>query len=131
MGFSQDYPVATVCGVLEYPRSQVYYEPQPAVDETDLKGAIATLAGQHPTYGYRGITAMLNRQGWGVNHKRVARLMKEMGLVGKRSLKRKRTTNSEHEFKRYSNLVMNLGIDHPDQVWVADITYIRLQQEFI
>lgn len=131
MQLSRDYPIATVCQVLNYPRSQVYYQPQPSADETDLKAALLTLAGQHPTYGYRRMTAMLKRQGYRINHKRVARLMKELGLVGKRPVKRKRTTNSNHEFQRYPNRVMNLGIDHPEQVWVADITYIKLQQEFV
>jgi putative transposase len=131
MELSQDCPITTVCLVLDYRRSQVYYEPQPARDETDIKGAITNLAGQHPTYGYRRITAMLQRGGHAINHKRVARLMREMGLVGKRPVKRKRTTNSNHEFGRYPNRVMDLEIDHPDQVWVADITYIGLQQEFV
>jgi transposase-like protein len=131
MALSLEYPLATVCGVLDYSGSQVYYEPQYPVDETAIKTAITELAGRHPTYGYRRIAAMLNCQGEVINHKRVARLMRELGLVGKRPLKRKRTTNSEREFKRYPNLVMNLVIDHPDQVWVADITYIRLQQEFV
>jgi len=89
------------------------------------------LAGQHPTYGYRRITALLNRQGHGVNHKRVARWMRKLGLVGKPPVKRRRTTDSRHDFKRYPNQVMNLDVDHPDQVWVGDITYIRLQQEFV
>jgi transposase InsO family protein len=57
--------------------------------------------------------------------------MGELGLVGKRAVKRKRTTNSNHEFKRYANLVMNLVIAHPDQVWVGDITDIKLQQKFV
>lgn len=131
MRLTQDYPIATVCGVLNYPRSQVYYEPQSPPDETDIKGVIAALAGQYPTYGDRRITAMLKRQGHEINHKRVARLMNELGLIGKRPLRRKRTTNSNHEFNRYPKLVMNLMIDHPEQVWVADITYIRLQQEFV
>ncbi len=131
MSLSQDYPVATVCQVLAYPRSQVYYTPQPPPDETDIKTAIVTLAGQHPTYGYRRITAMLKRSGHEINHKRVARFMRELGLMGKRPVKRKRTTNSNHGFKRYPNRVMNLGVERPDQVWVADITYIRLQQEFV
>jgi putative transposase len=60
-----------------YPRSQVYYRPQAANDDRDLKGAILTLPGQHQTYGYRRITAMMKRQGQVVNHKRVARLMQE------------------------------------------------------
>jgi transposase InsO family protein len=131
MQLSQEYPIATVCQVLNYSRSQVYYKPQPSADETDIKEAILSLAGQHPTYGYRRMTAMLNRQGYVINHKRVARLMRELGLVGKRPVKKKRTTNSNHEFQRYPNLVMNLEIDHPEQVWVGDITYIKLQQEFV
>lgn len=131
MHLSQEYPIATLCQVLNYPRSQVYYQPQSPPNETEIKEAIIKLAGQYPTYGYRRITALLKRQGHEVNHKRVVRLMRKMGLVGKRPVKRKRTTNSNHEFKRYPNLVMNLVIERPDQVWVGDITYIRLQQEFI
>ena len=73
---------------------------------------------------------MLKRQGQGVNHKRVARLMQELGLMGKLPVKRKRTTNSQHAFQRYPNRVMTVEIERPDQVWVGDITYIRLQQDF-
>lgn len=131
MQLSQEYPITTDCQVLSYPRSQVYYEPQPPPDESALKAAIRTLAGQHPTYGYRRITAMLKRQGQAINHKRVARLMREMGVMGKRPIKQRRTTNSNHAFKRYSNLVMHVVVERPDQVWVGDITYIRLQQEFV
>ena len=130
MELIETYPMATVCQVVDYPRSQVYYRPQAVEDESDLNGAILTLAGQHPTYGYRRITAMLKRQGQAVNHKRVARVMQELGLMGKPPVKRKRTTNSQHEFQRYPNRVMNLEIERPDQVWVGDITYIRLQQDF-
>jgi len=125
-------PTTTVCQVLDYPRSQVYYRPQAAADdESDLTGAILTLAGQHPTYGYRRLTAMLKRQGHRVNHKRGARLMRELGLMGKAPAKRKRTTNSQHDFQRHPNRVMNLEIEYPEQVWVGDIAYTRLQQEFV
>lgn len=131
MQLIKEYPITTVCQVLDYPRSQVYYQLQPPAEDTELKGKILTLAGQHPTYGYRRITALLKRQGYKVNHKRVARLMQDLGVVGKSRVKRKRTTNSQHDFQRYPNRVMNLAIDHPEQVWVGDITYIRLQQEFV
>lgn len=131
MHLRQEYPIATLCEVLSYPRSQVYYEAQPATDESEIKAAIAKLCGQHPTYGYRRVTVMLQRQGYAINHKRVARLMRELGLAGKAPVKRKRTTNSNHDFKRYPNLVMELAIGRPDQVWVGDITYIRLHQEFV
>lgn len=131
MQLSQEYPIATLSQVLNYPRSQVYYQPHPLPDETEIKQAIIKLCGQHPTYGYRHITAMLKRQGQEVNHKRVARLMRELGLVGKPPAKRKRTTNSNHEYPRYPNRVMDLAIERANQVWVGDITYIRLQQEFV
>ncbi|MBL1177038.1 MAG: DDE-type integrase/transposase/recombinase [Pantanalinema sp. GBBB05] len=61
----------------------------------------------------------------------MTRLMRELGLVGNSPIRRKRTTNSNHDLKRYPNLVMNLAIERPNQVWVGDITYIRLQQEFV
>ncbi|NJN58492.1 MAG: IS3 family transposase [Leptolyngbyaceae cyanobacterium SL_5_9] len=106
----------------------MYYEPQPAKDETEIKAAIVKLCGQYPTDSYRRTTVRLKRQGHEINHKRVARLMRELGLVGKLPVKRKPTTNSNHSSKRYPNLVMNLAIERPDQVWVGDIMYIRLQQ---
>lgn len=89
MQLSQEYPIATLCQVLNYPRSQVYYQPQPPPDETEIKEVIVKLCGQHPTYGYRRITAMLKRQGQEINHKRVARLMRELGLAGKQPVRRK------------------------------------------
>jgi putative transposase len=131
MQLKHEYPVAVICEVLDYPRSQVYYQAQEPVDETEIKAVIAKIAGKYPTYGYRRITAQLQRQGHEINHKRVARLMGEMGIMGKPPRKRKRTTNSNHEYRRYSNRVMNLSIDRPNQVWVGDITYIRLQEEFV
>jgi putative transposase len=126
-----EFPIAAICEVLDYPRSQVYYQAQAPVDETDIQAAIRQIAGQYPTYGYRRVTQQLQKQGHIINHKRVARLMAEMGLMGKPPRKRKRTTNSNHEYRRYPNRVMNLAIDRPDQVWVGDITYIRLQDEFV
>lgn len=92
MELSKDYPITTVCEVLNYPRSQVYYQPRPVKDETTIKAAIMAVAGKYPTYGHRRIAAMLQREGHEVNHKRVIRLMRETGIVGKRPVKRKRTT---------------------------------------
>jgi putative transposase len=128
---SQEYSISTVCGVLEIPRSSVYYRPVERESEDELKAEIATLAAAHPTYGYRRITAMLHRDGQTINNKRVRRIMNEMGLVGKRPKKRCRTTNSSHEYPRYPNLVMGLQVERPDQLWVADIMYVKLDREFI
>jgi putative transposase len=121
MQLSQQYPIKVVCDVLDYPRSQVYYEPRPVTDESDLAAEIKAIAGTYPTYGYRRITAELNRRGHVVNHKRIARLMRKLGVLGKPRIKRKRTTNSNHDFARYPNRVMNLAIERPEQVWVAEI----------
>ena len=119
-----------VCEVLDCPRSSVYYEPKEREDEV-LRAAIRRLAGEWPTYGYRRITEHLKREGWLVNRKRVQRLMQDMGLQARPKRKKKRTTNSQHPFPRFPNLVQSLDIERPDQVWVSDITYIRLLTEWV
>ncbi|XQQ06162.1 MAG: IS3 family transposase [Leptolyngbya sp. IPPAS B-1204] len=126
-----EYPTSVVCEVLEYGRSNLYYQAREVGDESSIKAAIMDVAGRYPKYGYRRITRQLQREGHQVNHKRVARLMGEMGLCSKVVKRRQRTTNSNHQFRRYANLVIELVIERPDQVWVGDITYIRLQQEFV
>jgi len=124
------YPISVICDVIGSARSSYYYRSQP-VNDVGLKVAIDSLAATWPTYGSRRLTAELRRQGWTINRKRVGRLMREMGLqiTGKR--KRRYTTDSNHPFPRYSNLVQDLEIVRPDQVWVADITYIHLLVEFV
>lgn len=126
----QDHPKKTVCAVLGYSRSTYYYRSQPLEDET-LQAAIREVAGQFPTYGYRRMTAELQRREWHVNRKRVSRSMREMGLTAKIKRKTWRTTNSEHSFPRYANLVQDKAAVRPDEVWVADITYVRLGREFV
>lgn len=129
----QDYPVQVICDVVGYSRSRYYYEPSVETKNKDesLKSAIAEVAGRYPTYGYRRITKQLQREGWKVNHKRVSRLMRQMGLLAQKRVRRKRTTNSVHGYRRYPNLEKGVAVEHPDQVWVADITYIRLKEEFV
>lgn len=125
---AQDYPKKTICAVLGVSRSTLYYRSQPPDDEA-LQAAIREVAGQFPTYGYRRVTAELRRREWRVNRKRVARLMDEMGLKARIKPQKRRTTNSEHDLLRYPNLVQDLPISRPDQVWVADLTWIHLQRE--
>jgi len=127
---AEAYPVTLVCQVLAVPRSSYYYRLVKR-DERDLKVAIEELAGQWPTYGYRRITAELQRAGWKVNHKRVARLMGELGLLVRPTQKRRWTTDSRHGWPRFPNLVLELEVAYPDQVWVGDITYIRLARDFV
>lgn len=132
MKLAKDYPIRLVCRLLDVPRSSVYYAAQPVPDdEAMLKTVLLDLAGQWPTYGYRRLTAMMRRLGWSVNGKRVRRWMEEFGLTGAPPKRTTRTTNSKHGFPRYDNLVKDLEISMPDQVWVADITYIRLHKEFV
>ena len=131
-----DWPIARLCAALGVARSSLYYQPvQPAPNEVQaqaaVREAVLTIAGQWPTYGYRRITAQLQREGLVVNGKCVRRLMHEMGLAAKPKKRRKRTTNSDHAFSRFPNLVKGLDVTQPDQVWVADITYIALRQEFV
>lgn len=103
----------------------------PADDEERLRQAVARLAEAWPTYGYRRITAMLEREGELVNSKRVRRLLAELGLAAKPHKRKIRTTNSEHGFARYPNLVRGLVVSRPEQVWVVDFTYVRLGKEFV
>ncbi len=125
-----DYPVATICAVLGYPRSSFYYQPHPD-DDSVVRAALQRVAAEWLTYGYRRLTAQLGREGLTVNSKRIRRLMRLMHLGRQHKRKQYRTTNSRHSFERYPNLVQNLTVTRPDEVWVADITYIRLRGEFV
>jgi putative transposase len=127
---AENYPVQVICRVWEMPRSTYYYHSQTA-NEQELRAALQRLAGEWPRYGSRRLTAQLHREGWQVNRKHIQRLMRELGIVGQVSAHKHRTTNSEHGFPRYPNLVEYLEIVRPEQVWVCDITYIRLRQEFV
>ena len=121
------YPVQIVCAVLELSRSSYYYA---AVEnkEAEVVRAIEAIAAQFPTYGSRRIAAQLRRAPYGlrVNRKRVQRIMRQQGLVCRKRKNGVRTTNSRHAFARFENLVAELVIERPDQVWVADLTYVRL-----
>jgi putative transposase len=125
-------PIRLLCQLLGVPRSSVYYKAQPVPDvEAVFKTALLDLAGEWPTYGYRRLTAMMRRLDWPVNGKRVRRWMEELGINGAPPSRRRRTTNSQHAFPRFPNLVQTLEITRPDQVWVADITYIHLRRDFV
>jgi transposase InsO family protein len=127
---SHQYPIQTICDVIDLPRSSYYHKPSRTADES-LRTALLTEAEAWPTYGYRRLTAQLRRHGWQVNHKRIQRLMQELGLQGEAPQRKVRTTNSQHGFGRYPNLVEELAIVRAHQVWVADITYIRLAHRFV
>lgn len=127
---SGSYPIALACDVLGCPRSSYYYQPQGS-DDGKVRSDIESLAEEWPTYGSRRITAELRRRGWQINRKRVSRLMKALNIQATRKRTKQHTTDSNHSFPRYPNLVQDLAITCPDQVWVADITYVGLRSEFV
>ncbi len=119
-----------ICGILGVNRGSFYYQPKEDPSEAVLLTEIEKLSGQYPTYGYRRITQVLRRQGYTVGTRRVARLMKEKNLLV--SIKRVgQTTKSLQGEKPWSNLLETLEVSHQDQVWVADITYVRFKGRFI
>jgi putative transposase len=124
------YPMSRLCEVLDLPRSSAYYGSKPGEDRLIIK-ALVKVAGEWPTYGYRRLTKQLQREGHVVNSKLVRRLMHELGIVGKAPERKPRTTDSGHAYPRYPNLVEGLEVTRPDEVWVSDITYIRLRKEFV
>jgi putative transposase len=104
--------------------------PQPGRD-MDLRDAIQRIALEWPSYGRPRITAALRRQGWTVNPKRVYRLLREDNLLCIRKRKFVVTTDSKHGRKVYPNLAGQMTLTDIDQLWMADITYIRLETEFV
>jgi putative transposase len=99
--------------------------------DMDLRDAIQRIALEWPSYGRPRITAELRRRGWTVNAKRVHRLLREDNLLCVRKRKFVVTTDSNHGRKVYPNLARNLALTGMDQLWRADITYIRLREEFV
>jgi putative transposase len=105
--------------------------PLQADRDMDLRDAIQRIALEWPAYGRPRITAELRRRGWKVNPKRVYRLLREDNLLCVRKRKFVVTTDSNHDRKIYPNLAREMVLTGIDQLWVADITYIRLESEFV
>jgi len=130
-------PLEVACAVLGVNRGS-YYRHDPTVirlPELDgaLRAAIEGVVLEFAGYGYRRVTAQLQRDGWEVNHKRVLRVMREESLLCPLRRRWKRTTDSEHGLRIYANLLANCGwrgLTGLNQAWVADLTYIRLGSGF-
>ena len=99
--------------------------------EVELRDALQRIALEFPSYGWPRTTEELKRRGWAVNHKRVYRLMREDNLLCLRRRKFVVTTDSAHALPVYPNLAGAMTLTGLDQLWVADITYIRLLAEFV
>jgi len=121
--------------VLKLAASTFYHKPidktEKAKKDADLRDRIEAICLEFPRYGYRRVTAALKREGRRVNHKKVLRLMRESDLLCRVKRRKARTTDSRHRFPRYPNLVKGMVITRLNQVWLADITYIRIRTGFV
>jgi len=125
------YPVTTLCRILEIPRSSYYKVPIIKEGDQELLAAIEKIIVKWPYYGYRRITHELKRKGYEIGETRIRRLLRQIEhscSVGKALIPH---ANGQHEHPRYPNLIKNMEINHLNQVWVADITYIRFGRKFL
>ena len=99
--------------------------------QADLRDRIEQIVVERARYGYRRVTWQLKREGWEVNHKRVARIMREESLQCQVKRRWVKTTDSDHGYRVYPNRLKGLKVTRPNQVWVADITYIRIVVGFL
>ena len=104
---------------------------EPTAAEMALRDAIQRAALIHRHYGYRRIRILIQREGFAVGAKKVRRLMRQDNLLAIRRRKFVVTTDSEHTFKVYPNLAQYLELSDINQLWVADLTYVRLEEEFV
>jgi transposase InsO family protein len=126
--------IAGMCQAADICRSGFYrHRDKPDVQDgdMDLRDEIQKIALEMPAYGRRRITAELKRRGWKVNHKWVHRIMREDNLLCLRHRKFVVTTNSNHRHPVYPNVASGMELSALNQLWVADITYIRLEAEFV
>jgi putative transposase len=127
--------VERMCALAQVSRAEFYRrlrKKEPGVEGTEVRAAIQKIAVEHNRqYGYRRITAELRHRGMLVNRKRILRMMQEDNLLAIRTRKFVRTTDSQHPFEVFLNLAKRMELTATNQLWVADLTYIRLQQEFV
>ncbi len=135
MSLQGSLSIERMCQLAQVSRAGFYrslLEQAPDSAEMEVRSTIQEIALAHRRrYGYRRVTAELGRRGMRVNHKRVCRLMREGNLLGVQKRAFKVTTNSAHELAVYLNLASRMKLTGIKQLWVADITYIRLQSEFV
>ncbi len=125
--------IERLCELMGVSRSWYYKRPcaeEKAHKDVALRDAIERIVLEFPGYGYRRVTAALRREGWSVNHKRVLRIMREESLLCQLKRRFVPTTDSAHSLGRYPNLIKDTRIDGLDEVWISDITYVRLPTTF-
>ena len=134
---SKEVPLRRLCTLAGVPRASYYRATQPSrpnglspANEAVLH-EIRAICHEMPRYGSPRVTAELHRRGFQVNHKRVSRLMREAHLQCRRKKRFVRTTDSNHSFRVYPNSAKDVAPERPNQLWRADITYIRLLCGFV
>ena len=130
----EGFSISDACRLAHVSRAGFYRhweEHAPQQADVALRDAIHKVALENRCYGYRRVTAELRQQNWEVNHKRVLRLMRADNLLALRKRRYVLTTDSRHPFAIYPNLAGRLVMDGVNQLWVADITYIRLRETFL
>jgi transposase InsO family protein len=127
--------VERLCALAQVSRASFYRrwgESEPLREETALRDAVQRLALAQRFYGYRRILVVLTREGWRVNHKRLLNIMREDNLLCLRKpIFKPPTTDSRHSWRVWPNLAKHLAPMAPNQLWVADITYVRLGEAFV
>jgi putative transposase len=117
---------------MKLPRSTYYHQAKNNVmDDSELTALIEAIIEEFPGYGYRRVTRELHRRNQIVNHKKVLRIMRDRGLTRKTKRRWIQTTDSRHTRRIYPNLIKNLVVTAPNQVWTADITYIGIRNGFV
>jgi putative transposase len=113
------------------PKSSYYYKQVEGKTDPRFLHRIEALVEEFSGYGYRRVTEQLQREGHRVNHKKILRIMRERDLLCRPRRRWVKTTNSNHAFPRYPNRIQGRAVTALNQVWVADITYIRIQTAFV
>ena len=113
------------------PRSTFYDAPAVKADDTEIVAAMTTICDEFEAYGYRRVGAELRHRGMVVNSKKIRRIMREHDLQPKRQRRFVATTDSDHDCPIFPDLTRNRIVDGPNQLWVADITYIAIATGFV
>ena len=115
---------------MDVTRSTFYRAPAPRIGEVELLAAITAICDEFEAYGWRRVQAALRHQGFVANHKRIKRLMREHGLQPRRRRRYVATTDSAHDLPIFADLAKTLVLTGPDQLWVADLTYVAIRDGF-
>lgn len=128
-----EIPVANACSAMGMGRSSYYKRKRQGYADLDfsVRNAIQEIALEFPYYGYRRITAEMHRRSRQINHKRILRIMREDNLLCIRKKFKPMTTNSNHGLPVFPNLARDIIVTRLNQLWVADITYIQLEGEYV